>query len=123
MNAVSRHCKGGTCITYPTCGLFLELVRINTGTCLYNALQRSEVPLTLSFALTVGMSPIRGHFILVMFLSDVFCPAILAMVGCRRGEGPWDARLLTAECLKATRSTEVLRVRVAKCYRSVVRNQ
>ena len=74
MNAVSRHCKGGTCITYPTCGLFLELVRINTGMCLYNALQRSEVPLTLSFALTVGMSPVRGHFILVMFLSDVFCP-------------------------------------------------
>lgn len=43
----------------------LEFVRINTGTYLYDIIQRSEFPLTLSFALTIGVSPLRGCFILV----------------------------------------------------------
>lgn len=73
MNAISCRCKGGTCVAYPSCGLFLELVRINIGTYLYYILPRSEFPLTLTFALTTGMSPVRGHFIWVKLLSDMFC--------------------------------------------------
>lgn len=61
MNVIACHCKGGTCITYPTCNLFLELVGTNTGTYLYDVFQRSEFPSTLSFALTTSMSPIRRH--------------------------------------------------------------
>lgn len=55
----SYRCKGGMCLTYSIYSLFLDLIRINTGTYLYNILQRSEFPVALSITGAVCTSPIK----------------------------------------------------------------
>jgi len=95
-------CKGGTCLTYPIYNLFLDLIRINTGTYLYNILRRSKFPVALSITVLYAHLP-SGHCTLVVLLSSIWsrkdsCPAVLLGVWLQAGR----------RALESMRNTEVL---------------